>query len=61
MKVNRSITIDEALLEIVTELIPNRSIHAERGLLDAVNAKLDEMKDEAAQPYRDKIANLMTD
>ena len=57
-KVNRSVTIDEQLLEVVNELIPNRSIHAQQGLLDAVNHKLDEMKDEVAEPYRARIAHL---
>lgn len=57
-KVNRSITIDEKLLDVVNELIPNRSTHAEQGLLDAVINKLDEMKDEVAEPYRARIAHL---
>lgn len=57
-KVNRSVTIDEKLLEVVNEIIPNRSVYAEKGLLDEVLNRLDKMKPEEAKDYREKIAHL---
>lgn len=58
-KPNISITLDKDLLEISGELLGNRSVAAEKGILDAVLKKLDEMKPSVAKPYRKRIAHLI--
>jgi len=57
-KPNISITLDKDLLEISGELLGNRSIEAEQGILKAVEKKLDEMKPSVAKPYRKRLAHL---
>ena len=57
-KVSRSVTIDEELLKVSVELLPNRSIGAEQGILDAVNEKIKQLKPESAKAYRKRLAHL---
>lgn len=57
-KVTRGISLDEALVEVADQLLPNRSEAAQSGLLEAVKEKIKTLNPELQKEYEGRIAHL---
>ncbi len=58
-KITKGISFDKELIEVASELLPNRSEPANEGLLKAVIAKLESLKPSIKDEYMKRIEHLI--
>lgn len=59
--VTTGVSIDEALLKVAEELLPNRSSACQQGILDAVKTKLEMFSPAIKKQYTERLAHLIKD